>query len=135
MAPPPVNPGRLSRMELQILQVLWELRSASIREIQAALPPDRQVEYTTVQTLVYRLEKKEAVQRIRKVGHAHIFAPLVSPKSAVGSMIDDILALFGGSAAPVVSHMAESGQLTLEDLKALETAIKTRSAKKKPKKS
>ncbi len=120
---------RLSRSELQLLQVLWKLKSASIREIQESLPTNRQVEYTTVQTLIYRLEKKGAIRRTKKIGNAHIFEPLVSPKSAVGTMVDDLLALFGGSAAPVMAHMAESGQITLEDLKALENAIKERARK------
>ena len=124
------TPERLSRTELQLLQVLWKLKTASIREVQEALPANRQVEYTTVQTLIYRLEKKGAVRRTRKIGNAHIFEPIVSPKNAVGTMIDDLLALFGGSATPVMAHMAESGQLTLEDLKALESSIKEREERK-----
>lgn len=130
MSKPSPTPDRLSRTELQLLHVLWKLKSASIREVQEALPENRQVEYTTVQTMIYRLEKKGAVRRTRKIGNAHIFEPLVSPKNAVGTMIDDLLALFGGSAAPVMAHMAESGQLTLEDLKALESSIKEREQNK-----
>lgn len=130
MSKPSSTPERLSRTELQLLQVLWKLKTASIREVQEALPENRQVEYTTVQTLIYRLEKKGAVRRTRKIGNAHIFEPIVSPKNAVGTMIDDLLALFGGSAAPVMAHMAESGQLTLEDIKALESSIKEREQNK-----
>jgi predicted transcriptional regulator len=125
---------RLSRSELQLLQVLSRLGSASIRELQEALPPHRQVEYTTVQTLVYRLEKKQAVRRVRKIGNAHIFAPLVSSKSAINTMIDDMLAMFGGSAVPVMAQMAENGQLTLEDLKELESALQAKAPQPQDKK-
>ena len=106
------------------MQQLWKLDSASIREIQESLPAKRQVEYTTVQTIVYRLEKKGAVERTRKIGNAHIFKPLISKKSAVGSLVDDFLSLFGGSAEPVMLHLMESGKLTLEDVKELEESIK-----------
>lgn len=106
------------------MQMLWKLGAASIREVQEALPEDRQVEYTTVQTIVYRLEKKKAVRRTKKIGNAHIFEPTISKKTAIGSMVDDFLSIFGGSAEPIMAHMAESGKLSLEDLKALEEAIK-----------
>ena len=116
--------NKLTRMEMEIMQQLWKLDSASIREIQESLPAKRQVEYTTVQTIVYRLEKKGAVERTRKIGNAHIFKPLISKKSAVGSLVDDFLSLFGGSAEPVMLHLMESGKLTLEDVKELEESIK-----------
>ena len=115
---------KLSRLELEIMEVLWKLESASIREVQQTLPENRRVEYTTVQTIIYRLEKKQAVRRAKKISNAHIFEPTISKKSAVGSLVDDFLTLFGGSAAPVMAHMAESGKLKLEDLKSLEEAIK-----------
>lgn len=106
------------------MQTLWKLKSASIREVQEALPAKRKVEYTTVQTIIYRLEKKAAVRRAKKIGNAHIFEPTMSQKSAIGSLVDDFLSLFGGSAEPVMVHMAESGKLSLEDLKTIEDAIK-----------
>lgn len=106
------------------MQTLWKLKAASIREVQEALPEKRQVEYTTVQTIVYRLEKKGAVRRAKKIGNAHIFEPTVTQKTAIGSIVDDFLSLFGGSAEPVMLHMAESGKLSLKDLKAIEDAIK-----------
>lgn len=116
--------NKLTRMEMEIMQQLWKLDKASIRELQESLPAKRQVEYTTVQTIVYRLEKKGAVERTRKIGNAHIFKPLLSRKSAVGSLVDDFLSLFGGSAEPVMLHLMESGKLTLEDIKELEESIK-----------
>lgn len=115
---------KLTPMELEIMQALWSLKTASIREVQEALPEKRKVEYTTVQTIVYRLEKKSAVRRTKKIGNAHIFEPTVTQKSAVGSLVDDFLKIFGGSPEPIMSHFVDSGKLTLEDLKVLELAIK-----------
>lgn len=123
--------NRLSRMELQLMQVLWRLKAASIREIQEALPRNRQIEYTTVQTMIYRLEKKGALHRTRKIGNAHIFEPLISPQNTITSLVDELLSFFDGSAAPVMAHMAEAGQLTLEDIKELENTLKTRAAEEK----
>lgn len=106
------------------MQQFWRLGATSIREVQESLPESRQVEYTTVQTIVYRLEKKGAVQRTRKIGNAHIFEAVWSKQSAIASFVDDFLSLFGGSPEPVMSHLVESGKLSLEDLKLLEDALK-----------
>lgn len=111
-------------MEMEVLQQFWKLGPVSIREIRESLPRNRQVEYTTVQTIVYRLEKKGAVKRTRKIGNAHIFGAVWSRKTAVGSFVEDFLTLFGGSAEPVMSHLVESGKLTLKDIKMLENAVK-----------
>lgn len=111
-------------MEIEVMQQFWQLGATSIRDIQDSLPENRQVEYTTVQTIVYRLEKKGAVRRTRKIGNAHIFEAVWSRKSAIGSFVEDFLALFGGSAEPVMSHLVDSGKLNLEDIKMLENAVR-----------
>ena len=112
----------LTRFELEIMDVLWRLGEASVREVRDALTEKKRPAYTTVQTIVQRLEQKGAVRRTRKIGNALMFAPTVTRKSAYRRVIDEMLALFGGSARPVVAHLLESGKLTLEDLKALEEA-------------
>ena len=111
---------RLTRFELEIMDVLWPLREASVREVRDALPEGRRPAYTTVQTIVQRLEQKGAVRRSRKVGNALMFEPLITRKSAYRRLIDEFLDLFGGSAQPVVAHLIESGKLTLEDIKEIE---------------
>lgn len=118
-----ISRNKLAPMEMQIMQICWKLKSGSIREIQEALSEEKKVEYTTVQTIVYRLEKKGALKRVKKIGNAHIFEPSLNQKTAVGSLVDDFLGLFGGSAEPVMSHFIESGKLKLEDLKQLEAAL------------
>jgi predicted transcriptional regulator len=108
---------------LEIMGALWDLGSASVRELQEHLPEKARPAYTTVQTIVYRLEEKGALRRTKKIGNAHIFEPTVSRKAAHRRLIDELLELFGGSARPLMAHLVEDGKLTLEDLRALETDL------------
>ena len=127
---------KLARLELQILEALWALGKASIREIQERFPEPRPA-YTTIQTTVYRLETKGAVRRVRKISNAHIFEPLVARDVARHRLLDDILSLFGGRAQPMMAQLAEAGKLTLNDVRELEKTIKTierqQKAERKPK--
>lgn len=110
----------LSRFELELMEILWTLGEASVREIWEAIQERRRPAYTTVQTILSRLEEKKAVRRTRKIGNALMFEPLVAREPVYQRLIDDFLGLFGGSAQPLVGRLLETGQLTLEDLKALE---------------
>jgi predicted transcriptional regulator len=114
---------RLTRLELQILEILWTHKKASIREIQEGFPEPRPA-YTTVQTTVYRLEKKKAVRRIRKISNAHIFEPTVARDVTRHHLLDEILSFFGGRAQPMMAQLAEAGKLTLDDVHELEKTIK-----------
>src|SRR5579863_8023199 len=114
---------RLTRLELQILEALWAQGKASIREIQEAFPEPRPA-YTTIQTTVYRLETKKAVRRIRKIGNAHIFEPIVPRDLTRHRLLDEILSFFGGRAQPMMAQLAEAGKLTLDDVRELEKTIK-----------
>jgi predicted transcriptional regulator len=118
-----------TRVEMELLEVLWKLGSASIREIQECLPDSRRLEYTTVQTVVYRLEEKGAVRRVKKIGNAHIFEPLVSRKTVSATLIEDFLRAFGGAPEPFVAHLVESGAISLKELKELEKIAKERGLK------
>jgi BlaI family transcriptional regulator, penicillinase repressor len=121
---------RLTRLELQILEVLWARGNASIREIQEAFPDPRPA-YTTIQTTVYRLEGKRAVRRVRKISNAHIFEPMVARDVARHRLLDEILSFFGGRAQPMVTQLAEAGKLTLADIRTLEKTIRKREQKPK----
>lgn len=114
---------RLTKFELEIMQVLWDLGSGSVREVQELLPEKRRPAYTTVQTIVRRLEEKGAVRRVKKIGNAFIFEPLVSRRSAHHKLITELLELFGGSARPLMAHLAETGKLNLEDVRELESLL------------
>jgi BlaI family transcriptional regulator, penicillinase repressor len=124
----------LTKFELEIMDVLWRLQEASVREVCDALAETKRPAYTTVQTIVQRLEQKGAVRRSRKIGNALMFEPTITRKSVYRRLIDQMLDLFGGSAQPVVAHLLESGKLTLEDLKALEQAETLKEAKSAKKK-
>ena len=121
----------LSRLELEVLQPLWQLKQATIREILDALPAERRPEYTTVQTIIYRLEEKGAVERVRKTGNAHVFVPAVSRKSTVGALVEDLIRRLGGTTEPLMAHLVESGKIGLKELRDLETLLQE--AKKVPK--
>ena len=123
---------RLTRLELQIMEVLWTRGKVSIREIQEAFPEKKRPAYTTIQTTVYRLEGKKAVRRVKKVGNFHIFEPGVSRNAAQRRLIDDLLALFGGRTRPVMAHLIESGKLTLEDVKEAEKTLRELESKEHP---
>jgi len=122
---------KLTRLELQIMEVLWIRGNASIREIQESFPAKNRPAYTTIQTIVYRLEGKKAVRRVKKVGNFHIFAAAVSREIAQRKLIDDLLALFGGRTRPVMAHLIESGKLTLEDIKEAEKVLRNLTRKDK----
>ena len=107
---------KLSRLEFQIMEVLWNRGECSIREIQDSFPARSRPAYTTIQTTVNRMEVKEVVNRVRKVGNFHVFAPAVSRESAQRRVIDDMMAIFGGRSQPVMAHLIESGKLSLEDV-------------------
>jgi BlaI family transcriptional regulator, penicillinase repressor len=125
---------KLTRLELQILEILWARGNASIREVQESFPEPRPA-YTTIQTTVYRMEAKDAVKRIRKLGNAHIFEPLVSRDIARRRLLDDILSLFGGRAQPMMAQLAEVGKLTREDVRELERTIDRLEKKRKAERS
>jgi predicted transcriptional regulator len=113
----------LSKLEHQIMEALWSRGAASVREILEAFPEKGRPAYTTVQTMVYRLEEKGAIRRTRKIGNAHIFEAVISRASAQRRLIDELLAFFGGSSQPVVAHLIESGNLTLDDVKEAEQVL------------
>jgi BlaI family penicillinase repressor len=122
-------PSKLSRLEFQIMEVLWSRGELSIRDIQEAMPGKQRPAYTTIQTTIYRLETKDVVQRVRKVGNFHIFAARISRDAAQRTLIDDLLALFGGRTQPLMAHLVESGKLSLDDVKQAEKALRKLSKK------
>ncbi len=114
---------RFTKLELQVLEALWSSGKASIREIHEAFDEPRPA-YTTVQTVVNRLEGKQAVRRVRKISNAHIYEALVDRDAARHRLLDDILSYFGGRALPMMAQLAERGKLTMSDVRELEKTIK-----------
>jgi BlaI family transcriptional regulator, penicillinase repressor len=125
MANPPVT-----RSEFQLLQKIWELGPASVREVQQSLPEKGRPAYTTVQTLIYRMEEKGVVRRVKKIGNAHIFEATMTRKAVYRRYITDLLEILGGSPAPLMSHLIETGKLTLADIQVLEKELAAREKRK-----
>ena len=113
---------KLSALELQIMETLWTEGHCSIRELQEAFPEKDRPAFTTVQTMVTRLEAKNAVRLVKRIGKANIFEASVTRKRAHGRLIDDLLSIFGSK--PVMAHMVKTGQLTLEDVKEAELELR-----------
>jgi predicted transcriptional regulator len=121
---------KLTAAELKIMDALWEKGPASIRELLEAYGGKKPPGYTTVQTLVYRLEQKGAIRRTRKIGGAHIFEAVISRNAAQRKMFDDFLKLFGGRAQPLISHLIETGEMTREDIEAAKRQLESKRAAK-----
>ena len=107
---------RLTRLELQIMEALWSHGASSVREIQEALPARHRPAYTTVQTMIYRLETKGAVRRTKKIGNAHVFEATTSRASVQSRAVNELLGLFGGRTQPLMAHLVETGKITREDI-------------------
>jgi BlaI family penicillinase repressor len=122
---------KLSKLELQIMEVLWTAGPSAIREIQESFGPKNRPAYTTVQTMVYRLEVKKALRRARKVGNAHVFEALITRDAARARLVDEFLSLFGGRMQPVMAQLIEAGNLSSKDVADAERLLKELSAKRK----
>jgi BlaI family penicillinase repressor len=122
---------KLSKLELQIMEALWTAGPSAIRDIQESFPARNRPAYTTVQTMVYRLETKKALRRSRKIGNAHIFEALLSRDAAQRRLVDEFLSLFGGRMQPVMAHLIEAGNLSPADVMDAEKLLKELAAKRK----
>ena len=122
---------KLTKLELQIMETLWSKGPSAIRELQEAFPEAQRPAYTTVQTVVYRLEEKKAIRRTSKISNAHVFEAVVSRSSAQHRMIDELVALFGGKPLPIMTHLIESGKLTPEDVREAKKALRNLARKDK----
>src|SRR4051812_21304061 len=125
---------KLTRLELQIMEAFWEKGACSVREIQETFPELHRPAYTTIQTVVYRLERKKALRCVKRISNANIFEAAITRHEAQRKLIDELLSLFGrGRARMVMAHLVESGELTLVDVKEAEAALRTASRKDKAK--
>jgi predicted transcriptional regulator len=114
--------ARLSKAETRVLEQFWKLGTSSVREVLESLPDEERVAYTTIQTLVYRIEEKGALRRVKKIGNAQLFEPVIDQGEYRSGLVRDLLDLFGGSPRLLVSNLLETGTITLKDLKALQSA-------------
>src|SRR5579862_7473479 len=125
------NP-KLTKLELQVMEALWQKGACSVREIQETFPETAKPAYTTVQTTVYRLERKKVLRCVKRISNANIFEAVISRKDAQRRLIDELLTLFGGRAELVMAHLVESGELTLADIKEAEKSLRKLSTEENP---
>jgi len=118
-----MRPPKLSKLELQIMDALWSRGSCSVREIHETFPARKRPAYTTVQTMVYRLEVKKVLRRVKKIATANIFEAAVTREAAQRRLVDELLGLFGGRSRPIMAHLIESGNLTLDDVREAERTL------------
>jgi len=123
---------KLTKLELQVLEALWQKGACSVREIQETFPEVGRPAYTTVQTVVYRLERKKALRCVKRISNANIFEAVITRKDAERRLVDELLGLFGGRGKLVMAHLVEAGELTLEDVKEAEKALRKQPGKEKP---
>jgi BlaI family penicillinase repressor len=123
-------PRKLSRLELRIMDVIWTQGPCSVREVHESFPENDRPAYTTVHTVITRLDAKKAVRRAKKIGNAHLYEALIAREPAQTHMLDDFVRLFGGRMQPLMTHLIDTGQLTLQDLQAAEKRLRERSKKK-----
>jgi BlaI family penicillinase repressor len=123
MAPP-----KLTKLELRIMEALWTRGPCSVREIQESFPTKKRPAYTTVQTTVYRMETKKALRRVKKIATAFIFEAAISREQAERKLIDELLGLIGGRSRPIMAHLIETGNLTIDDIREAEKILLTRDA-------
>jgi predicted transcriptional regulator len=124
--------SRLTKLEMRVLEALWQKGACSVREIQETFPEPGRPAYTTVQTTVYRLERKKALRCVKRISNANIFEAVVSRKDAQRRLIDDLLALLGGGGKLVMAHLVEAGKVTLADVKEAEKVLRESPKKEKP---
>ena len=116
--------ARLTKLELQIMDVVWTRGASAVREIQDAFPGPKKPAYTTIQTVVYRLESKKALRIVKRISNANVFDAAISREQAHGTLIDELLALFGGAVSPVMAHLVKAGKLTAADIADAEQALR-----------
>lgn len=123
---------RLTPLELQIMEVLWTRGPSAVREVQERFPEDSRPAYTTVQTVMYRLESKKVARRTHKIGNAHIFEAVVARAAVQRRLVSEVLRLFGGRAQPMMAHLIQMGELTLADVREAERLLQEAEENGKP---
>jgi predicted transcriptional regulator len=123
--------ARLTKLEMQIMDVFWTRGACSVREVQDAFPGTKKPAYTTIQTTVYRLEAKKVLRIVKRISNANIFEAVISRDEAHGRLIDELLGLFGGASKPVMAHLVKTGRITREDIQDAEKALRRHAAERK----
>ncbi len=113
----------LSKGEMEVARLLWQLGKATVREVHEAFPAARKIDFTTVQTYLRRLESKGYV-RERLDGRTRVYSPKVKPRTVIRETLNDLIdRLFGGETMPLMRHLIEDRGIRDEELAELKKLI------------
>jgi BlaI family penicillinase repressor len=114
----------LSNFELEVMRLIWRDKEAIVPDLHRELAAERDISYSTVKTIVDRLEEKGAIKRLRTYGRTILYGPAIAEKALAKPLVNDLLRrLFGGEARPLISHLLKDENLSLDDLAYLEEVI------------
>jgi predicted transcriptional regulator len=105
--------------ELEVARIVWNLGSATVRQVLDALPGERELDFKTVQTYLRRLAAKGYL-RTRREGRTMIYSPRIQPRRVIGQVVDDLMnRLFDGEVFPLFQHLIEDRGLSENDVRQL----------------
>ncbi|MBI2149896.1 MAG: BlaI/MecI/CopY family transcriptional regulator [Acidobacteria bacterium] len=120
----------LTDQELEIMKIVWQRGSATVRDVYEELLKRRKIAYTTVMTMMGILEQKA---RLKRSGgdRAYVYTPAEPANQVVGSMVQDFIKrVFNGSAKPLLVHLVENRDVTEEEIKEIGKLLKEKRRKK-----
>jgi BlaI family transcriptional regulator, penicillinase repressor len=113
----------LSKSELEISQIVWSLGNARVRDVVAALPAERGLDFFTVQTYLRRLKAKGYL-KTRREGRADVYSPAVKPTSVIREITADFVnRAFGGEALPLMQHLIQDRGLSEREIEQLQNIL------------
>ena len=117
------NQPALSKGELEVARVLWEIGPAAVRQVHQTLVQDRPMDFATVQTYLRRLETKGyATSRLE--GRIRVYAARTKARTVIRQTVDDLVdRLFGGESMPLMKHLIEEGGIGRDELAELRELI------------
>lgn len=120
----------LSDFEIDVMNVIWRKGECSAPEVHEEITREKDVTYSTVKTIIDRLEKKGAVTRARSEGRTIFIQPEVSPESIQESMLDRLVNhVFAGQRRPLFTHLLRDDDLSVEDVEYIEGLLRERQGK------
>jgi predicted transcriptional regulator len=120
------QPPVLAGQELEIMKVVWDLNTCTVRDVYETLRTRRQIAYTTVMTTMRILERKGQLKVSRK-DRAHVYRPARPRQRVLAEMVREFVdRVFGGAAEPLVQHLVRDRHLTEHDLRAIARQLTAR---------
>jgi BlaI family transcriptional regulator, penicillinase repressor len=113
----------LSKAEMEVVRIVWDLGEATVRQAFDAFPPQRNIDFTTVQTYLRRLETKGYL-RAKREGRAMVYRPRVRPDDVIRDTVGDLVnRLFDGQTVPLLHHLIRDRSIRKEDIDELREMI------------